>query len=108
MPLVAKLDEIRVLPESDKGPVSVTKPIEGAELLIPMADFINKEAEIARLDKEIAHMDEEIARIEKKLTNDAFVAKAPEAVVAKEREKCLGFADAKAKLQEQRETICTL
>lgn len=105
---LAKLDEIRVLPESDKGPVSVTKLIEGAELLIPMADFINKEAEIARLDKEIAHMDEEIARIEKKLTNDAFVAKAPEAVVAKEREKCLGFADAKAKLQEQRETICTL
>ncbi|WP_198519741.1 hypothetical protein, partial [Escherichia coli] len=39
---VARLESIPVLPGEDKGPVSVTKIIDGAELLIPMAGHINK------------------------------------------------------------------
>ncbi|MCS6066834.1 hypothetical protein LNO81_02125 [Klebsiella variicola subsp. variicola] len=34
---LARLESITVLPADDKGPVSVTKIIDGAELLIPMA-----------------------------------------------------------------------
>ena len=52
-----------------------------------MAGFINKEAELARLTKEIEKYQNEVKRIENKLSNEAFVAKAPEAVIAKEREK---------------------
>ncbi len=43
-----------MLPADDKGPVSVTKIVDGAELLIPMAGLINKEDELARLAKEVA------------------------------------------------------
>ncbi|QUJ00895.1 hypothetical protein KCP73_09065 [Salmonella enterica subsp. enterica] len=44
-----------MLPADDKGPVSVTKIIDGAELLIPDGwPFINKEDELARLAKEVA------------------------------------------------------
>ncbi len=50
----ARLESITVLPADDKGPVSVTKIIDGAELLIPMAGLINKDDELARLAKEVA------------------------------------------------------
>lgn len=105
---LAKLETITILPAGDKGPVSVTKLIDGAELLIPMAGLIDKAAELDRLAKEIVKIDDEIQRIESKLSNEGFVARAPEAVVAKEREKLTGYAEAKAKLIEQQATIAAL
>ncbi|MBA6278836.1 class I tRNA ligase family protein, partial [Salmonella enterica subsp. enterica serovar Irumu] len=105
---LARLESITVLPADDKGPVSVTKIIDGAELLIPMAGLINKDDELARLAKEVAKIEGEIARIEGKLSNEGFVARAPEAVIAKEREKLDGYAEAKAKLIEQQAVISAL
>ncbi|MEI7215801.1 valine--tRNA ligase [Pectobacterium carotovorum] len=105
---LARLESITLLPAGDKGPVSVTKLIEGAELLIPMAGLIDKAAELDRLAKEVAKIEAEIERIESKLSNEGFVARAPEAVVAKEREKLDGYAVAKAKLLEQHAVIAAL
>ncbi|MEQ9930151.1 valine--tRNA ligase [Pectobacterium parvum] len=105
---LARLESITLLPAGDKGPVSVTKLIEGAELLIPMAGLIDKAAELDRLTKEVAKIEAEIERIESKLSNEGFVARAPEAVVAKEREKLDGYAVAKAKLLEQHAVITAL
>ena len=59
---MARLESITVLPADDKGPVSVTKIIDGAELLIPMAGLIDKDAELARLAKEVAKVDVEIGK----------------------------------------------
>ncbi|XMR30877.1 hypothetical protein ACLK1W_22395 [Escherichia coli] len=73
-----------------------------------MAGLIDKDAELARLAKEVAKLVGECARIEGKLGNEAFVAKAPEAVIAKEREKLEGYAEAKAKLIEQQAVIAAL
>ena len=56
-------------------------------------------AEAARLQKEIAKVTEEIARLHKKLSNEKFVANAPEEIVAAEREKLAEFLEAQAKLQ---------
>ncbi|MFW5404328.1 valine--tRNA ligase [Pectobacterium carotovorum] len=105
---LARLESITQLPAGDKGPVSVTKLIDGAELLIPMAGLIDKAAELDRLTKEVAKIEAEIERIESKLSNEGFVARAPEAVVAKEREKLDGYAVAKAKLLEQHAVIAAL
>ncbi|MBU9809978.1 valine--tRNA ligase [Rahnella sp. C60] len=105
---LARLESITILPAGDKGPVSVTKLVEGAELLIPMAGLIDKDAELARLDKEMAKLDGEIASIEGKLSNEGFVARAPEAVVAKERERLTACGEAKVKLAEQKATIAAL
>ncbi|MEI7385772.1 valine--tRNA ligase [Pectobacterium versatile] len=105
---LARLESITLLPAGDKGPVSVTKLIEGVELLIPMAGLIDKAAELDRLTKEVAKIEAEIERIESKLSNEGFVARAPEAVVAKEREKLDGYAVAKAKLLEQHAVIAAL
>ncbi|MEQ9946844.1 valine--tRNA ligase [Pectobacterium aroidearum] len=105
---LARLENITVLPAGDKGPVSVTKLIDGAELLIPMAGLIDKAAELDRLAKEVAKLEAEIERIASKLSNEGFVARAPEAVVAKEREKMDGYAVAKTKLLEQQAVIAAL
>jgi valyl-tRNA synthetase len=105
---LARLESITLLPADDKGPVSVTKIIEGAELLIPMAGLVDKAAELARLDKEMAKLDVEITSIENKLSNEGFVARAPEAVVAKERERLAACGEAKVKLTEQKATIAAL
>ncbi|WP_072931822.1 valine--tRNA ligase [Nissabacter archeti] len=105
---LARLDSITLLADGDKGPVSVTKLVEGAELLIPMAGLVDKAAELDRLAKEVAKLDAEVSRIEAKLSNEGFVARAPEAVVAKERERLDACAQAKVKLLEQQATIAAL
>lgn len=105
---LARLSSLTLLPEGEKGPVSVTKLVEGAEVLIPMAGLIDKATELDRLAKEVAKLEAEIERIKSKLSNEGFVARAPEAVVAKERERMAACADAKQKLIEQQATIAAL
>lgn len=98
---MAKLDAIRVLEAGEDAPLSVAKLVNNAELLVPMAGFINKEAELARLNKEIEKYQGEIQRIENKLANEAFVAKAPPAVIEKERAKMAEYAEGLNKLRQQ-------
>ncbi|HEN3604682.1 TPA: valine--tRNA ligase [Yersinia enterocolitica] len=105
---LARLSSLTLLSDGDKGPVSVTKLVEGAEVLIPMAGLIDKATELERLAKEVAKLEAEIERIEGKLSNEGFVARAPEAVVAKERERMATCAEAKQKLIEQQVTIAAL
>ncbi|WP_410012532.1 valine--tRNA ligase [Sodalis sp. C49] len=105
---LARLQSLDILADGEKGPVSIVKLVEEGELLIPMAGIIDKALELDRLANEVLKIDTEIGRIESKLSNEGFVARAPEAVVAKEREKLAGYADAKAKLLEQQATIANL
>lgn len=105
---LARLESIALLPVDEKCPLSITKLIEDAELLIPMAGFIDKEAEIVRLAKEISKLDAEITSIEVKLANAGFMARAPEALVVKERDRLAFCKEGKVKLQEQQATITTL
>ncbi|WP_439287963.1 valine--tRNA ligase [Lonepinella sp. BR2904] len=102
---LAKLDDVKVLADGEKAPLSVAKLVGKTELLVPMAGFINKEAELARLTKEIEKLNCEVARIEAKLSNEAFVAKAPEQVIAKEREKMQGYREGIEKLVSQQAEI---
>ena len=67
------------------------------EMLIPIADMIDKNEELARLNKELANAENELARAQSKLANEAFVAKAPEQLVNAEKEK---LAAAQAKLEK--------
>ncbi|MBE7009366.1 MAG: valine--tRNA ligase, partial [Ruminococcaceae bacterium] len=58
-----------------------------ARVLMPLAELVDFEKELARIAKEKANAEKQLAGIEGKLKNEAFVSKAPEAVVNAEREK---------------------
>ncbi|MDR5611696.1 MAG: class I tRNA ligase family protein, partial [Arsenophonus sp.] len=105
---MARLSSITILDEQQPTPLAVTKLIDGAEVLIPMADLVDKGTELARLDKELDKLTKEIAAIENKLANDSFVGRAPAAVVEKERERLAGHLAAKQKLTNQKVTISSL
>ncbi|ASI89145.1 valine--tRNA ligase [Vibrio mediterranei] len=105
---LAKLEDIKVLTAGEETPACATALVGKSELMIPMAGLIDKDAELDRLAKEIAKTQGEVKRIEGKLGNEGFVAKAPEAVVAKEREKLEGYKEMLVKLEEQKQTIAAL
>ena len=72
-------------PESIDGMVSVVT--DEARMFMPMAELVDLEAERARIEKALAKAQKELESQEKKLSNEAFIAKAPEKIVAQEREK---------------------
>src|SRR5690554_3513001 len=73
-----------------------------------MAGLIDKDAELARLDKEITRLQGEVKRIGGKLANEGFVAKAPAAVIDKDRAKLEEAEKALTQLSEQRAHIANL
>ncbi len=66
---------------------------DGAVLYIPLSDVVDTEKELARLTKEKERLEGEIDRINKKLSNEGFVSKAPEAVINGERAKLEKYQD---------------
>ena len=66
---------------------TVSAVCQAGELFIPLGDLVDIEKELARLGKEQKNLENEIARAQGKLNNPGFVAKAPVALVAQEREK---------------------
>ncbi|QVL42336.1 MAG: valine--tRNA ligase [Alcanivorax sp.] len=102
---LAKLERITWLNAEDSAPASATGLVGDMEILVPMAGLIDKDAEIERLGKEIDKLRKEVARGEGKLRNPNFVDKAPDEVVAKEREKLDDHRSQQARLEEQMEKI---
>ncbi|WP_134016265.1 valine--tRNA ligase [Modicisalibacter xianhensis] len=105
---LAKLSSAEWLTDPAEAPLSATQLVGEMEVLVPMADLIDKDAELARLAKELDKQDKFIAGIERKLGNDGFVAKAPAEVVEKERAKLADAQASRAVLAEQREKIAAL
>ena len=56
-------------------------------VLMPLAELVDFEQELARIAKEKANAEKQLAAISAKLANENFVSRAPEAVVNAEREK---------------------
>jgi len=98
---LGRVASIEVLADDGEAPESATALVGKTKLLIPMAGLIDKEAELARLKKELDKHCAEWERVEKKLANPNFVEKAPEAVVAKEKEKLERLTATIRELKEQ-------
>lgn len=106
--VMSKLTEINYLTANEKAPVSATAVLGEIELLIPMADLIDKEAELARLAKEVAKLDKDISLAEGKLNNPKFTDKAPQDIISKEKEKLEQALQAKDKLLQHKIRIESL
>ena len=105
---LAKLESITVLQDGAEAPLSATALVGEMEVLVPMAGLIDKDAELARLDKEIQRLNGEVARVGGKLSNAAFVDKAPAEVIEKERAKLAEAEQALSKLADQHARISSL
>ena len=72
--------------------------LDEATVALPIADVIDIGQEKQRLQKEIAKAESEIQKLQKKLSNEQFLAKAPEEVVEEQRERLAEEESARAKL----------
>lgn len=106
--VLAKTEAISILGKDEAAPESATALVEDMRILIPLAGLIDKAAETERLARESARLEKEKSRLEGKLGNDSFVSKAPEAVVAKEKQKLADVIVALDQLQQQKARIETL
>lgn len=90
---LANIDQIEVIDAAPEQAFSLL--VKQREFFLPASQSVNMEEEIAKLQKEYEYTQGFLQSVQKKLSNERFVAGAPEAVVANERKK---EADAKEKL----------
>jgi valyl-tRNA synthetase len=83
------------------GDNTLVLPMARATVVIPMASLYDLEAERQRIKKEMEQIQAEVARLENRLADQAFLAKAPAAVIEKERQKLYTLTDKLERLKEQ-------
>jgi valyl-tRNA synthetase len=82
---LARVSEMSSASSAPQGSVQLV--VRGEVAALPLKGVIDLAAERARLDKEMAKADADIKRVDAKLSNESFVARAPEEVVEEEKEK---------------------
>lgn len=84
---------------------SVSFMVGTTEYAVPIGDLIDKDVEIAKEEAELKHLQGFLAGVRKKLSNERFVANAPQQVVEVERKK---EADAVQKIAALQESLANL
>ena len=100
---MANLKAINVVAEKDATASAFMVGTD--EFAVPVGDMIDVEAEIAKMEAQLQHLEGFLAGVMKKLSNERFVANAPEAVVALERKK---QSDSEEKIASLKESIAAL
>jgi valyl-tRNA synthetase len=86
--------------KNGKPKKSVAQVIDGMEVFLPVEGLINVEKEIGRIMREIEKVERDIDTSRTKLSNSAFLDRAPEEVVEKEREKFEELSLKKKKMED--------
>jgi valyl-tRNA synthetase len=105
---LGRLESITWLNNNETTPESAIALVGEMNILIPMAGLIDKEAELARLEKEIQKINNDLPRIEGKINNPAFVDKAPQEVIDKEKAKMAELRSMLNNLEQQQLKIQAL
>ena len=104
--VVAKLANLESIDEvAAKDATAAAFLVGTTEYAVPLGNNINVEEELKKLEADLKYYEGFKVSIEKKLSNERFVSKAPEAVVAGERKK---LADAESKIATLRDSIAAL
>lgn len=78
---LANIEPVKFVNEGEELPPCVAKPLNKAEILLAMKELVNKEEEIKRLNGMIEKLEANIKSAKSKLSNEAFVSKAPAKII---------------------------
>ena len=95
-------------PGADKPENALTAVVTGMEVYLELKGLIDTEKEKGRIEKAKAALEKDIARTSGKLNNQGFLAKAPEEVVQKEKEKLAQFEEKMKSFNERLEFLKNL
>jgi len=100
---MARISDISFAGQAPESAVQLL--VRGEVAALPLKGVVDFTAEKARLDKELAKAEGDIKRVDAKLSNEKFVANAPEEVVEEEKEKREAAVERKSKLMEALERL---
>ena len=104
--IIRKASNIRRIKKVKKKSSDAIQFMVGTdEYAVPVGNLIDVEAELNKQEAQLAHLEGFLAGIKKKLSNEKFVAHAPETVVALERKK---QSDSEEKIAALKESIAEL
>ena len=86
-------NQIKVIKEKGEIENSTSIVVKDAEVIIPLGDLIDKEAEKERLESEIKKLTSEVERASKMLSNQGFISKAPASKIEEEKEKLAKYEE---------------
>ena len=105
---LARLSTLEVVWDGERPRVAASAVVRELELFVPLEGVLDFKEESRRLQKEISKLEPELARTQKKLTNNAFLSRAPADIVAKEKDKLERLGGKLDKLQAQLEKLTKL
>ncbi len=99
---MAYASDVTIVPAGQSaGAGQVTVVTHVAQISMPLAELVDLEKEKARLEKELKKQSADLEKLNAKLNNPGFVNKAPEQVVAAEKERAVKLTELVSKLEEQ-------
>lgn len=102
---LAKIESVEYTTDEKKPAFAATGVGKGYEFFIPLEGLIDMDAEKARLEKELSKLEGDLKRTLDKLSSSTFTDKAPEAVVAREKEKAAYCEEKIEKLKANLDTL---
>ena len=87
--------------EADDLPKSAIALLKGMKIYIPLEGLVDIEEEKARLQKKLSNLNQDLKSVKNRLSNDAFVEKAPKEVVDELKEKFKALSLDQTRIEEQ-------
>jgi len=102
---LAQVAQIQVGPDLKKPPFSASAVVQDCEIFVPLKELIDITVEKARLDREIERLEKQLAGQIKKISDQKFLSRAPQAVVEREQQKKIDWEANLAKLKNNRASL---
>ncbi|MFW2365294.1 MAG: valine--tRNA ligase [Desulforhopalus sp.] len=102
---MTRLSSFSVYQEAEKPTDAATYIYNDIEIFVPMKGLVDVENELAKLNRERKKVETKLKQVNGKLSNDKFLANAPDSVVAKEQEKKAGLDAKMNKILEAEERL---
>ena len=103
---LASASEVEITDKMPEDTAKMAMAATGnAQIFMPMNELVDRDKELARLTKEKKNAEDNIKRIEGKLSNEGFLAKAPENIVNVEREKLASYKETLKNIEKSLESL---